>query len=57
MKIIPQKGCTLNEQERLQLLTLLAKAGYSVRISKEKQAGKTASIIGVEYWTGEYPQN
>ena len=54
MKIIPQKGCTLGEQDRLQLVMLLAKAGYCVRISKDKQDGKTANVIGVEFWTGEY---
>ncbi|MEE1280042.1 MAG: resolvase [Oscillospiraceae bacterium] len=43
-----QKGFTLNENERLQMATLLIKAGYSVRIAKAKQDGK--STICLEYW-------
>ncbi len=43
-----QKGFTLNENERLQMATLLIKAGYSVRITRIKQDGK--SSICIEYW-------
>lgn len=55
MKITPQKGSTLGKADRLQLVTLLAKAGYTVRIYKEKQDGKTTATIGIEFWTGEHP--
>ncbi len=55
MKITPQKGFSLNEADRLQLITLLAKAGYSVRVFKEKETGKTAVTSGIEFWTGECP--
>ena len=41
------KGYTLNEEERLQIARLLVKAGYQVRIVKEKQDGK--SVIFIEY--------
>lgn len=44
-----QKGFTLNENERLQIASLLIKAGYSVKIAKVKQDGKSA--ICIEYWT------
>ena len=47
-RIEAQKGFTLNEEERLQMAKLLIKAGYTVKISKEKQDGK--SVICLEYW-------
>lgn len=47
-KIMGQKSGSWNESDRLQLATLLIKAGYKVRIGKEKTTGKT-SIIFVEY--------
>ena len=47
-KIEAQKGFTLNEEDRLQIARLLIKAGYSVRIGKEKQDGK--STICIEFW-------
>ena len=50
MKITEQKFAKLNEQDRLQLAALLIKAGYTVRITKEKLPGKTANIICTEFW-------
>lgn len=47
-RIEVQKGCTLNEEERLQISRLLIKAGYTVKISKIKQDNK--SSICIEYW-------
>lgn len=49
MKIIEQRNGKLNEQDRLQLATLLIKAGYSVKIGKDKIPGKTTNIIYVEF--------
>lgn len=49
MKITEQKNGKLNEQDRLQLATLLIKAGYVVKIGKEKPAGKNTSVIYVEF--------
>lgn len=47
-QIEAQKGFTLNEEERLQMARLLIKAGYTVKISRIKQDGK--SSICIEYW-------
>lgn len=45
-------GGQLNQEERLDLLKLLARAGYSVRIGREKPQDKPngAYIYFVEYW-------
>ena len=45
-------GGQLNQEERLDLLKLLARAGYSVRIGREKPKDKPngAYIYFVEYW-------
>ena len=48
MKIQDQRNGKLNEAERLALATLLIKAGYTVRIGKEKPAGKQQAAIYVE---------
>ena len=48
-KITAQKGATVNNEDRLALATLLIKHGYTVRIIKEKEPGKTTNIISVEY--------
>ncbi|MDF2881693.1 MAG: hypothetical protein K0R54_2250 [Clostridiaceae bacterium] len=39
----------LNESERLEISTLLIKAGYTVRLRKEKTTGKTYNHY-VEYF-------
>lgn len=52
MKITDQHKGKLNEADRLQLATLLIKAGYSVRIGKEKPPGKTNYVTFVEFWKG-----
>ena len=55
MKIQNQKHGNLSEADRLELAGLLAKAGYLVRIGKEKLPGKpTAKFIHyVEFWGDE----
>lgn len=45
MKIYAQNGGTLTKQERLDLATLLVKAGYSVRLGKAKNDGKTTEYV------------
>jgi hypothetical protein len=39
-RIYAQKSGALNEQERLDIARLLIKAGYTVRIGREKPDGK-----------------
>lgn len=46
--ITPQKGGTLNDQERLDLCRLLVKAGYTVRIATIKVGNTTSKAV--EYW-------
>lgn len=48
MKIYEQKNGALTPQDRLQLATLLIKAGYTVRICKEKPPGKTTNVVYIE---------
>ncbi len=50
-RIYAQKSSTLNEGERLDLAKLLIKAGYTVRIKKEKVDGRSAVNYVVEFWT------
>lgn len=40
MRIQPQKNGSLTESERLDIARLLVKAGYTVRIGKEKPTNK-----------------
>jgi len=57
-KIYSQKNGQLNEQDRQAIATLLIKAGYMVRIGKEKPEGKqnAAHVHYVELFAdGEYP--
>ena len=49
MKIYEQKDGQLNKDDRLELAKLLVKAGYTVRIGKEKPKGKSTNIQFVEY--------
>lgn len=42
----------LTETERLEIATLLIKAGYTVRMKKEKSAGRNYNY-SIEYWKGE----
>lgn len=55
MKIYSLKRNALNEADRLELARLLIKAGYTVRIGKEKSfLGKAATnVIFVEATGGE----
>ncbi|MCC0736135.1 resolvase [Clostridioides sp. ZZV14-6009] len=48
-RIYAQKCGSLDIQDRLELLKLLGKAGYTVRIGKEKQNSKTTYTYFVEY--------
>jgi hypothetical protein len=47
-KIIAPKPNSLNDNERLDIARLLLKAGFTVRIGKEKHGNSTVSVI--EYW-------
>ena len=54
MKIYALKSGSLNELERLEIAKLLIKAGYTVRIGREKANSKSLSYIHyVEYLDGE----
>ena len=55
MKIHSMKSGGLNEADRLELARLLIKAGYTVRLGKEKPEGKpkAAYVHFVEYVSGE----
>lgn len=47
-KIIPPRTNSLNDAERLDLARLLIKAGFAVRIGKEKVGNSTVTVV--EYW-------
>ena len=47
-RITPPKYNSLNDSEKLEIARLLIKAGYTVRIVKEKKGNSTVSAI--EYW-------
>jgi hypothetical protein len=51
-KIKPTKSGSLSEADRLVLALLLIKAGYVVRIDRERKSGKSngAWEYFVEYW-------
>jgi hypothetical protein len=48
-KITVQKSGQLNDNDRLLLAQLLIKAGYTVRIGKEKRDGSKTATIFVGY--------
>lgn len=48
-RIYAQRSGSLNEQDRLELLRLLGKAGYTVKIAREKQNSKTTYTYFIEY--------
>ncbi len=50
-RIYSVKGTSLNEADRLQIASLLIKAGYTVKIGREKPKG--SYIYFVEYWEEE----
>lgn len=54
-RIANKKQGGLNTEDRLELARLLIKAGYTVRIVKDKVPGTKAntSAIFVEYWEDE----
>lgn len=49
MKIYAQKGSRLNDDDRLEIARLLIKAGYTVRIGREKKDGQGVYLNFVEY--------
>lgn len=51
-RIYSIKNNSLNEQDRLEIARLLIKAGYAVRLGKEKDTTKKSgpNIYFVEYW-------
>ncbi len=49
MRIYEQKDGQLNKEDRLELAKLLVKAGYTVRVGREKPQGKRAYVYFVEY--------
>lgn len=55
MKIYALKAGLLNESERLEIARLLIKAGYAVRLGKEKPHNKNINCYFIEYeeFTGE----
>ena len=48
-KITDQKNGQLSNDDRLEIARLLIKAGYTVKIGKDKIPGKNRSIYFVEY--------
>lgn len=48
-RITAQKNYTLSEADRLQLATLLIKAGYTVKLTREKPTGKNTFSYYVDY--------
>ena len=48
IKIIPPKNNGWNEEDRLRVGAELLKAGFTVRIDKEKKDNKT--VYFVEFW-------
>lgn len=55
MRIYSLKQNSLNEEDRLELARLLAKAGYTVRLGREKPPGKPNGAFQyyVEFWENE----
>ena len=49
IRIYQQKDAKVNEQDRLALASLLLKFGYTVRIGKERQDGKSTNVFFVGY--------
>lgn len=58
MRIYQQKGYTLTEPERFEIARLLVKAGYTVRVGREKPANKPngAYIPYIEYTAPGQPR-
>lgn len=53
-KIYSKKSGALNEADRLEIAKLLIKAGYAVRLGREKPADRKngAYVYFVEFWEG-----
>lgn len=49
MKIKNMKNGSINEAERLEIGRLLLKAGYTVRVGKERETPKSQYVHYVEY--------
>jgi len=52
-RIIEQKYGRLNEDERLEIGRLLLKAGYQVKLGREKPPGKRTNVYYIEYKEAE----
>lgn len=53
MRIYEQKHGSMNESDRLALATLLIKAGYTVRIGRERPPGKQSGWVHYVEYDGE----
>lgn len=49
-RIYSQKNNALNEQDRLDMARLLIKAGYTVRLGRERTGKSSAYTYFIEYW-------
>lgn len=47
----------LNDEDRNLLVCLIAKAGYAVRIGKERPDGRKQAMYYVEFWEEEDSEN
>lgn len=47
----------LNDEDRNSLVCLIAKAGYAVRIGKERPDGRKQAMYYVEFWEEENSEN
>lgn len=47
----------LNDEDRNSLVCLIAKAGYTVRIGKERPDGRKQAMYYVEFWEEEDGEN
>lgn len=47
----------LNDEDRNLLVCLIAKAGYAVRIGKERLDGRKQAMYYVEFWEEEDGEN
>lgn len=55
MRIYSLKQNSLNDADRLDMARLLLKAGYTVKLGREKPAGKPngAYVYYIEFWEEE----
>ena len=46
----PERVYIKNQEDREAIATILARNGYTVRLTKVKQEGKTTTLGAVEWW-------